>query len=101
MGGNSAIGLQASGAGSSIAGNGATIYTTGANSPGGFLQNGGSIALSGGSVQTSGPGSFGFLLQAPAGVTNALAISGVTVSSAADAFAVRGGSAPSESLIPR
>ena len=93
MGGNSAIGLQASGAGSSIAGNGATIYTTGANSPGGFLQNGGSIALSGGSVQTSGPGSFGFLLQAPAGVTNALAISGVTVSSAADAFAVRGGSA--------
>ena len=93
MGGNFAVGLQASGAGSSIAGNGATIHTIGANSPGGFLQNGGSIALSGGSVQTSGPGSFGFLFQAPAGVTNALAISGVSVSSAADAFAVRGGSA--------
>ena len=93
MGGNFAIGLWASGAGSWIAGNGATIYTTGANSPGGFLQNGGSIALSGGSVQTSGPGSFGFLFQAPAGVTNALAISGVSVNSAADAFAVRGGSA--------
>ena len=92
-GGNFAIGLQASGAGSSIAGNGAIIHTTGANSPGGFLQTGGSIALSGGSVQTSGPGSFGFLLQAPAGVTNALAISGVSVNSAADAFAVRGGSA--------
>ena len=93
MGGNFAVGLQASGAGSSIAGNGATIYTTGANSPGGFLQNGGSIALSGGSVQTSGPGSFGFLFQAPAGVTNTLAISGAIVSSAADAFAVRGGNA--------
>ena len=85
--------MQASGPGSSIAGNGATIHTTGANSPGGFVQNGGSIALSGGSLQTSGPGSFGFLFQAPAGVTNALALSGVSVSSAADAFAVRGGSA--------
>ena len=93
VGGNFAAGLQASGPGSSIAGNGATIHTTGANSPGGFVQNGGSIALSGGSLQTSGPGSFGFLFQAPAGVTNALALSGVSVSSAADAFAVRGGSA--------
>jgi outer membrane autotransporter protein len=70
------------------------VSSNGGNARGGFLQNGANITLSGGSVTTSGgAGSFGFLFQAPAGVTNTLGLDGTVVSSASDAFAVQGGSA--------
>jgi type V secretory pathway adhesin AidA len=51
------------------------------------------MLLDGGSVTTSGPGTFGFQFQAPVGVTNTLELAGTQVSSAADAFAVQGGTA--------
>jgi outer membrane autotransporter protein len=94
--GGGETGLLATGSGSSVTGTGVTVNVTsnGGNARGGFLQNGANIMLSGGSVTTSGgPGSFGFLFQAPAGVTNALGLDGTAVSSASDAFAVQGGSA--------
>jgi outer membrane autotransporter protein len=92
--GGGETGLMASGSGSSI--NGANLVVNVSNSGGGrggFLQNGATIMLDGGSVSTSGPGTYGFLFQAPAGVTNTLELSGTRVSSAADAFAVQGGTA--------
>ncbi len=55
--------------------------------------NGGSISFDGGDVKTLGVGSFGSLFQAPAGVTNILAMTGASVSSSADVFAVHGGAA--------
>ncbi len=88
MGGSSAIGAQASGAGSTIAATGTNIVTSGASSPGASLVNGGSITFDGGGVRTLGVGSFGFLFQG--GMTN-LAMTGASVSSSADAFAVQGG----------
>jgi outer membrane autotransporter protein len=92
--GGSETGLMASGSGSSI--NAANLVVNVSNSGGGrggFLQNGATIMLDGGSVTTSGPGTYGFLFQAPAGVTNTLELGGTQVSSAADAFAVQGGTA--------
>jgi outer membrane autotransporter protein len=83
---------MASGSGSSI--NGVNLVVNVSNSGGGrggFLQNGAAIQLVGGSVTTSGPGTFGFQFQAPAGINNTLELSGTQVSSAADAFAVQGG----------
>jgi outer membrane autotransporter protein len=94
--GGGETGLLATGAGSSITGSGVTVNVSsnGGNARGGFLQNGATIALSGGSVTTSGgAGSYGFLFQAPAGVTNTLGLDGTAVTSASDAFAVQGGSA--------
>jgi len=92
--GGGETGLIASGSGSSI--NGINLVVNVSNSGGargGLLQNGAAIMLDGGSVTTSGPGSYGFLFQAPAGVTNTLELGGTQVSSAADAFAVQGGTA--------
>jgi hypothetical protein len=60
---------------------------------GAFPQNGASIAMTGGSVTTSGSGTYGFLFQAPTGVVNTLTLNGTQVTSAADAFAVQGGTA--------
>jgi outer membrane autotransporter protein len=88
-----------------ISANNITAETMGATSPGGMLSNGGALTINGGSVTTTGAGSFGFLVQPAmfvpsnrpgtlgvsttnAGATNALTISGATVSSAADAFHV-------------
>jgi hypothetical protein len=81
-------GVQADTGGRITLQQGSTISTGGANSPGAFLNNGGIISLTDSTVTTSGAGSFGFLFQ---GATNQLNISGTTVMSAADAFAVRGG----------
>ena len=92
--GGGETGLMASGAGSSINASGLTVDVS--NSGGGrgaFLQNGAAIALTNGSVTTSGPGTFGFLFQAPTGIANTLTLNGTNVSSAADAFAVQGGTA--------
>jgi hypothetical protein len=92
--GGGETGLMASGAGSSINASGLTVGVS--NSGGGrgaFLQNGAAIALTNGSVTTSGPGTFGFLFQAPTGIANTLTLNGTNVSSAADAFAVQGGTA--------
>jgi len=92
--GGGETGLLATGAGSSITGSGVTVNVSSndGSARGGFLQNGANIALSGGSVTTiGGAGSYGFLFQAPAGVTNALGLDGTVVSSASDAFAVQGG----------
>ncbi|WP_244562312.1 autotransporter outer membrane beta-barrel domain-containing protein [Bradyrhizobium lablabi] len=94
--GGGETGLLATGSGSSISGTGVAVNVSsnGGNARGGFLQNGATIDLTGGSVTTSGgAGSYGFLLQAPAGVTNALGLDGTIVSSASDAFAVQGGGA--------
>ncbi|WP_146686628.1 autotransporter outer membrane beta-barrel domain-containing protein [Bradyrhizobium canariense] len=94
--GGGETGLLATGAGSSITGGGVTVNVSsnGGSARGGFLQNGANISLSGGSVTTSGgAGSYGFLLQAPAGVTNTLSLDGTVVSSASDAFAAQGGNA--------
>jgi hypothetical protein len=92
--GGGETGLMASGAGSSIDAAGLAVNVS--NSGGGrgaFLQNGASIAMAGGSLTTSGPGTYGFLFQAPTGVANTLTLIGTEVSSAADAFAVQGGTA--------
>lgn len=87
------IGLYATGAGSTLSTNGTTMSISGSNARGAFLQNGGTMSLTGGSLTALGSNTYGFLLQAPAGVTNTLTVSGTTVSSAADAFAVQGGTA--------
>jgi outer membrane autotransporter protein len=89
--GGGETGLQATGANSAITTSDTTISVTGGGSRGAFLQNGGAMTLSGGSLTTSGGGSVGFLLQAGAGVTNTLNVSGTTINTAADAFAVQGG----------
>jgi outer membrane autotransporter protein len=92
--GGGETGLMASGAGSSINGTNLVVNVAdGGGGRGGFLQNGATISLNGGSVTTSGSGAYGFLFQAPGGVTNTLELSGTQVSSAADAFAVQGGTA--------
>ncbi len=69
---------------------GVTVQTSGPTAPGGVLQNGGTVMLSGGSVTTTGTGSYGFLFQGPAGITNTLGIDSAQVSSAADAFRIQG-----------
>jgi len=85
---------MASGAGSSINATGLAVdVSSNGGGRGAFLQNGAAMELTNGSVTTSGPGTFGFLFQAPAGVTNTLTLNGTNVSSAADAFAVQGGAA--------
>ena len=92
--GGGETGLMASGAGSSINATGLAVdVSSNGGGRGAFLQNGAAMELTNGSVTTSGPGTFGFLFQAPAGVTNTLTLNGTNVSSAADAFAVQGGAA--------
>jgi len=91
--GGGETGLIASGAGSSVTANGVavSVFSAGGNARGGLLENGAEITVTGGSVTTSGgSGSFGFLFQDG---TNALNLSGTTVTSASDAFAVQGGTA--------
>ena len=92
--GGGETGLAAIGPGSSISTSGTAISVS--NSGGGrgaLVQNGASMSLGGGSLTTTGPGTFGVLLQAPGGITNTLAVNGTSISSAADAFAVQGGTA--------
>jgi hypothetical protein len=92
--GGGETGLMASGAGSSINATGLAVnVSSNGGARGAFLQNGAAMELTNGSVTTSGPGTFGFLFQAPTGVTNTLTLDGTNVSSAADAFAVQGGTA--------
>jgi hypothetical protein len=92
--GGGETGLMASGSGSSINAANLTLnVSNGGGGRGALLQNGAAIQLIGGSVTTSGPGTYGFQFQAPAGVTNTLELRGTQVSSAADAFAVQGGTA--------
>jgi outer membrane autotransporter protein len=93
-GGGGETGLMVSGSGSSIHAANLTVNVSNSGGGrGGLLQNGATIELIGGSVTTSGPGTYGFQFQAPAGIIDTLELGGTRVSSAADAFAVQGGTA--------
>lgn len=94
--GGNLTGLLANGTTSSISGSGlaVNVSSNGGDARGGFLQNGATIGLTSGGVTTSGNAqSYGFLFQAPGGVTNSLNLDGTTVTSAADSLAVQSGSA--------